>query len=146
MRNRSLFLSLALVVAAGSPARAQIVRQIASDNKDFPSERNYFDLEDPVHLDRLENPKLALEGLRGLVVIDEIQRRPDLFPLLRVLADRPKTHPRGCLSRSLDHLRIHRQRGNTRVPTRSTALWPLTQDRLDSAVLPRSKRLFATCF
>jgi predicted AAA+ superfamily ATPase len=37
----------------------------------------------------LENPKLALEGLRGLVVIDEIQRRPELFPVLRVLADRP---------------------------------------------------------
>jgi predicted AAA+ superfamily ATPase len=48
----------------------------------------YFDLEDPEHLARLQNPKLALEKLRGLVVVDEIQRRPDLFPLLRVLADR----------------------------------------------------------
>lgn len=49
---------------------------------------SYFDLEDPEHLARLQNPKLALERLRGLVVIDEIQRRPALFPLLRVLADR----------------------------------------------------------
>jgi len=48
-----------------------------------------FDLEDPDDLARLEEPKLALGGLTGLVVIDEIQRRPDLFPLLRVLADRP---------------------------------------------------------
>lgn len=48
----------------------------------------YFDLEDPDHLARLQNPKLVLEKLRGLVVIDEIQRRPALFPLLRVLADR----------------------------------------------------------
>ena len=49
---------------------------------------NYFDLEDPLSLARLEEPKTALEGLRGLVVIDEVQRRPELFPILRVLADR----------------------------------------------------------
>lgn len=49
---------------------------------------NYFDLEDPAGLARLAEPDLALRPLRGLVVIDEIQRRPDLFPLLRVLADR----------------------------------------------------------
>ena len=49
---------------------------------------NYFDLEDPVALARLEQPRTALEPLRGLVVIDEVQRRPDLFPVLRVLADR----------------------------------------------------------
>jgi predicted AAA+ superfamily ATPase len=50
---------------------------------------NYFDLEDPLSLARLEEPRTALEPLRGLVVIDEVQRRPDLFPVLRVLADRP---------------------------------------------------------
>ncbi|MGL5020228.1 MAG: ATP-binding protein [Luteolibacter sp.] len=49
---------------------------------------NYFDLEDPESLARLDQPKLALESLTGLVVIDEIQRKPELFPLLRVLADR----------------------------------------------------------
>lgn len=49
---------------------------------------NYFDLENPRNLDRLENPMSALETLKGIVVIDEIQRRPDLFPVLRVLADR----------------------------------------------------------
>lgn len=49
---------------------------------------NYFDLEDPAGLARLAEPDLALRSLRGVVVIDEIQRRPDLFPLLRVLADR----------------------------------------------------------
>jgi hypothetical protein len=85
--------------------KTTLARQIASAAKDFPGERNYFDLEDPVHLDRLENPKLALDGLRGLVVIDEIQRRPDLFPVLRVLADRPKTPARflilGSASRDL---------------------------------------------
>ncbi len=49
---------------------------------------NYFDLEDPQSLARLSEPDTALRPLRGLVVIDEIQRRPELFPLLRVLADR----------------------------------------------------------
>jgi predicted AAA+ superfamily ATPase len=50
---------------------------------------NYFDLESPRDLARLQNPELVLEPLRGLIVIDEVQRRPDLFPVLRVLADRP---------------------------------------------------------
>lgn len=49
---------------------------------------NYFDLEDPVSLARLAEPMTALEALKGTVVIDEVQRRPDLFPVLRVLADR----------------------------------------------------------
>jgi predicted AAA+ superfamily ATPase len=49
---------------------------------------NYFDLEDPVRLARLDQPRTALEPLEGLVVIDEVQRRPDLFSILRVLADR----------------------------------------------------------
>lgn len=49
---------------------------------------NYFDLEDPISLARLEEPMTALADLEGLIVIDEIQRRPGLFPVLRVLADR----------------------------------------------------------
>lgn len=49
---------------------------------------SYFDLEDPLDLARLDAPRQTLGPLEGLVVIDEIQRRPDLFPLLRVLADR----------------------------------------------------------
>lgn len=47
-----------------------------------------FDLEDPSDLAKLENPKLTLETLEGLIIIDEIQRRPELFPYLRVLVDR----------------------------------------------------------
>jgi uncharacterized protein len=53
-----------------------------------PDSINYFDLEDSQSLARLNEPDLALRPLKKLVVIDEIQRRPDLFPLLRVLADR----------------------------------------------------------
>ncbi len=53
-----------------------------------PTSINYFDLEDPFNLARLDQPMSTLQGLIGLVVIDEVQRRPDLFPILRVLADR----------------------------------------------------------
>jgi len=56
----------------------------------------FFDLEDPADLSRLSAPKLALENLEGLVVIDEIQRKPELFEILRVLVDRP-----GCKSKFL---------------------------------------------
>jgi predicted AAA+ superfamily ATPase len=53
-----------------------------------------FDLEDPDVVARLEDPMIVLRPLRGLVIIDEIQRRPELFPALRVLADRPRTPAR----------------------------------------------------
>ena len=52
------------------------------------SSLRYFDLEEPESLARLDEPMTALSGLRGVVVIDEVQRRPELFPILRVLADR----------------------------------------------------------
>ncbi len=48
-----------------------------------------FDLENPEDAGALENPMLALSSLRGLVVLDEVQRKPTLFPVLRVLMDRP---------------------------------------------------------
>ena len=66
---------------------------------------NYFDLEDPAHVERLTTPVLALQGLEGLVVIDEIQHRPELFPVLRVLVDRESCRARflvlGSASRDL---------------------------------------------
>lgn len=49
---------------------------------------NYFDCEHPASIARLEQPMTALESLRGLVVIDEVQLKPDLFSILRVLSDR----------------------------------------------------------
>lgn len=54
-----------------------------------PEEPSYFDLEDPSSLARLANPQLALNQKAPLTVIDEIQRQPELFPVLRVLADAP---------------------------------------------------------
>jgi uncharacterized protein len=53
-----------------------------------PTSINYFDLEDPFSLARLDQPMSTLQDLTGVVVIDEVQRRPDLFPVLRVLVDR----------------------------------------------------------
>jgi len=57
----------------------------------------FFDLENPVDLRRLAAPMTTLEKLSGLVVIDEVQRRPDLFALLRVLVDRPDNRARFLL-------------------------------------------------
>lgn len=52
------------------------------------STSHVFDLENPVDANRLREPLTVLEPLEGLVVIDEVQRQPELFTLLRVLADR----------------------------------------------------------
>lgn len=57
----------------------------------YPGQAYFFDLEDPLDLGRLENPMLALTSIDPkykIIVIDEIQMRPDLFPILRVLVDR----------------------------------------------------------
>jgi len=64
--------------------KTTLARMIAEEHQ--PA--HFFDLENPVDVSRLREPLTALEPLRGLVVIDEIQRQPELFPLLRVLADR----------------------------------------------------------
>lgn len=72
--------------------KTTLAREIELLYKDVGT--THFDLEDMDDLARLNEPKLALERLRGLVVIDEIQLRPELFPFLRVLADRPATPAR----------------------------------------------------
>jgi uncharacterized protein len=66
--------------------KTTLARQLAER---FDGPVTFFDLEDPADLARLNEPRLVLEPLSGLVVIDEIQLKSELFPLLRVLADRP---------------------------------------------------------
>lgn len=66
--------------------KTTLARQYAASIKEGPV--HFFDLEDPLDLAKLETPKLTLEPLEGLIILDEIQRRPDLFPVLRVLVDR----------------------------------------------------------
>lgn len=63
--------------------KTTLARQLAKS-----STSTYFDLENPIDLARLEEPMTALESLRGLVVIDEVQLRPNLFGMLRVMLDR----------------------------------------------------------
>lgn len=63
--------------------KTTVARQIVAHDSS-----RYFDLEDPTSLARLDEPMTALRPLRGTIVIDEVQRRPELFPVLRVLADR----------------------------------------------------------
>jgi len=74
------------IVGPRQVGETTLARQISLQFDDS----HFFDLEDPRDLARLSEASLALRPLSGLVVIDEIQLREDLFPLLRVLADRPE--------------------------------------------------------
>lgn len=75
------------ILGARQVGKTTLAREVGADSR---GPVTYLDLEDPVDLARLADPMLALAGLRGLVVLDEIQRRPDLFPVLRVFTDRPR--------------------------------------------------------
>ena len=82
------------VVALTGPrqcGKTTLAREIAADD---PGESTFFDLESAVDRRRLQVPEQALSGLSGLVVIDEIQRQPELFETLRVLVDRPGNRAR----------------------------------------------------
>lgn len=76
------YLDFSPVVAILGPrqsGKTTLAKRVAADH--------YFDLENPRDLARLESAQTALESLTGLVVIDEVQLRPELFPLLRHLVD-----------------------------------------------------------
>ena len=94
LRRLTLLLRERPVVAllgARQVGKSTLARQLAAARR---GPTTWFDLENPVDLARLSDPGLELRRLRGLVVLDEIQRLPDVFPLLRVLADRPRTPAR----------------------------------------------------
>ena len=74
------------ILGARQVGKTTLAREIL-ERFDGPTQR--FDLESPEDLARLAEPTLALDPLEGLIVIDEVQRRPELFPVLRVLVDRP---------------------------------------------------------
>lgn len=75
------------ILGARQCGKTTLARQFSNQ---WPTKVTFFDLENPLDIRRLEEPLLALENVEGLVVLDEIQRSPDLFPVLRVLVDRPK--------------------------------------------------------
>ncbi|WP_419942346.1 ATP-binding protein [Candidatus Palauibacter sp.] len=79
------------LLGARQVGKTTLAKQLASTHRDPVA---WFDLEDPADLARLADPGLELRPLRGLVVLDEIHRLPDIFQLLRVLADRPGTPAR----------------------------------------------------
>lgn len=79
------------LLGARQVGKSTLARQLAASRRGSVT---WFDLENPADLARLADPGLELRPLRGLVVLDEIQRLPDVFPLLRVLADRPRTPAR----------------------------------------------------
>ena len=73
------------LVGARQVGKTTLARELI---RQHPAPTHLFDLESSTDLARLGDPMLALSELDGLVVLDEVQRRPDLFPTLRVLADR----------------------------------------------------------
>ena len=77
--------SIVSITGLRQSGKTTIAKEFASK---FSGKSTHFDLENPRSLARLTEPMTALEGLSGLVVIDEVQRMPSLFPILRVLADR----------------------------------------------------------
>ena len=79
------------IVGARQVGKTTLARSLVAKRK---GPFSYFDLENPEDMARLGDPMLALKGLKGLVVIDEIQRHPNLFTVLRVLVDRPKSTTR----------------------------------------------------
>lgn len=94
LRQLRLLLRESPVVAllgARQVGKSTLARRLAASQRGPTA---WFDLENPADLARLEAPGLELRPLRGLVVLDEFQRLPNVFPLLRVLADRPRTPAR----------------------------------------------------
>ena len=76
------------LIGARQVGKSTLARQLVTSGR---GPATWFDLENPTDLARLADPGLELRPLRGLVVLDEIHRLPEVFPLLRVLADRPRT-------------------------------------------------------
>jgi predicted AAA+ superfamily ATPase len=77
---------LVAIIGPRQVGKTTLARALAAEHEAV----HPFDLEDPRDLRRLGDEATALVDQRGLVIIDEVQRRPDLFPMLRVLADRPR--------------------------------------------------------
>lgn len=124
------------VLGARQVGKTTLARAVASG---WGGPVTRFDLEDPRDLARLSEPTLTLDGLRGLIVLDEVQRAPGLFPVLRVLADRPRRPARFLLlgSASPDLLR----QGSETLAGR-IAFHPLDGLALDETGAKQARRLW----
>lgn len=92
----------------------------------------WFDLENPDDLARLDSPMLALQELEGLIVIDEIQKRPDFFPALRVLIDRHKEKQRYLILGSASRDLIQQSSETLAGRISYTELTPFTYPEVDN--------------
>jgi len=79
------------IIGARQVGKTTLAQQFASRSS---AATTYYDLENPEDEARLADPMLVLKQHKGLIVIDEIQRHPGIFPVLRVLADRKRTPAR----------------------------------------------------
>ncbi|MEI6786117.1 MAG: ATP-binding protein [Verrucomicrobiota bacterium] len=95
IRDRLKSFPVVSVLGPRQIGKTTLARVIAGEQPSF-----FFDLEDVAAMVRLAEPKAALERLEGLVVLDEVQRKPELFALLRVLADRQPVKARFLLTGS----------------------------------------------
>jgi len=101
MINRPLELTILLKLLKANPVVGILgARQVGKTTlarllqKQINCESHYYDLENPEDEAQFHEPMLLLKPLRGIVIIDEIQRMPELFQILRVFADREKTPAR----------------------------------------------------
>ena len=79
IRNRTAAYRVTALLGPRQSGKTTLAKQFQADH--------YFDLENPQDLAQFQTPQLTLERCRGLIVIDEIQRKPDVFPLMRYLVD-----------------------------------------------------------
>jgi uncharacterized protein len=127
---------VAAIVGPRQVGKTTLARMLADAYK---SEVHWFDLELPRDQRRLEDPMLGLEGLGGLVVIDEIQRLPELFPVIRVLADRPE---QPCRFLVLGSASPHLLRQSSETLAGRIAYHELTGFNLDEVGLENTARLW----
>jgi uncharacterized protein len=79
------------ILGARQVGKTTLARQLVARHRGATTS---FDLENAEDLFQLQDARLALEPLRGLIVLDEVQRRPDIFTALRVLVDQPRARRR----------------------------------------------------
>jgi predicted AAA+ superfamily ATPase len=138
--DRALSRSRAVVLAGPRQSgKTTLARSVLA-----PHSPHYFDLENPLDAGRLDQPMSTLGALQGLVVIDEVQRRPGLFPVLRVLIDRSDAPGQSLLLGSASPALL-RQAGESllgRVETIEVAGFDLQEASAGEAVDTAAARLW----
>jgi uncharacterized protein len=124
------------ILGARQVGKSTLAREVAARRRDPVT---YFDLENDEDLARLSDPLLALKGLRGLAVVDEIQHRPELFRTLRVLADRGN---RPCRFLVLGSASPELLRQSSETLAGRIAYHELGGFALDEVGVPRADRLW----